>query len=109
MGNADHAHFAGGVVRRVDKALSPLAGRGVDQAAVILFHHIFGRLAAAQPHAGGVDRQHFFEIGFWHPVVVIDGDHPGVLNRDVNGAEAGGGLLIQPLHLRFVGDIDLQR
>ena len=76
---------------------------------MVLFHHIFSGLAAAQPHAGGVNREHFFKIGFWHPIVVIDGDHPGVLNGDVNAAEARSGLLIQGLYLRFVGHIDLQR
>ena len=109
LGDADHAHFAGGIVRGVDKPLAALAGRGVDQAAVVLFDHIFGGFAAAQPDAGGVNRQHFFKVGLRHTIVIVDGDHPRVLDRDVDGAKTRRRLLVQRLHLRFIGDINLQR
>ena len=94
-------------MRGVDKTLSTLAGRGIDQAAVVLLNHVFGGFAAAQPDAGGVNGEHFFKVGFRHAIVIVDGDHACVLDRDIDGAKTRCSLLVQRLHLRFVGHINL--
>ncbi len=109
LGNADDAHLAGRIVRRVDKSLSPLARRGIDQAAAVLLHHILRRFATAEPDAGGVDRQYLLEVRFRHGVEAIDRDHACVLNRNIDPAKALKRLLVKLLHRLFIGDVHLQR
>ncbi len=72
----------------INETLSRLAGSGVDNPAAMTSQHVASGFLAAEKNALGVDRHYLVPFCFGEVLNLGDGDHSGILNRDVDRAEA---------------------
>ncbi|EGE56495.1 hypothetical protein RHECNPAF_6420040 [Rhizobium etli CNPAF512] len=106
LGDADDAHFRGGVVRGVDEAVAGLAGGGVDDAAAALvLAHSGNGLLGAEEDALGVNGHDLVPFVFGHVLDAGDGDDAGILDRDIDRPEFLFGGIVERFDARLVCDI----